>query len=62
LAQAAQRSCACPLPDGALSKVGQGPEQGDPVVDHQPMAAGWSWMGFKVPSTVNHSRMLWKKR
>jgi len=51
LAQAAQRSCGCPIPGGVLSQVGWGPGQPE-LVGRQPFLwqRGWNWMDFKIPS------------
>jgi len=58
LAQAAQRSCGCPIPGGAQGQAGWGPGQPEPVGGKQPMAEGWKWMIFKAPSNPNHSMIL----
>jgi len=40
LAQAAQRSCGCPIPGSTQDQVGWGPRQVDPVSGNLSMARG----------------------
>jgi len=47
LAQAAQRSCGCPIP-GGIHGWGRG----------QPELVSWSWVGFKAHSNPCHSMIL----
>lgn len=40
---------------GVQGQVGRGPEEFDLVGGIPTHSRGWNWMGFKVPSTPNHS-------
>ena len=48
LAQAAQRSCGCPIPEGSQSRAGWGPGQLSWGVAAPSMAGGWDWVVYKV--------------
>jgi len=49
LAQAAQRSCGCPIPENAQGQVGRGWEQPAQVADVPAHCRGLHWMPFKGP-------------
>jgi len=63
LAQVAQRSCGCPVPEG-IQGHGWGPGQADLVGGNLPMAGGWNYMIVEVPSNLGHSlvRLFYCKR
>ena len=58
LAQAAQRSCGCPLPGRAQGQVGRGCEQPGLVERVLAHGRGWNWMICEVPSCPNHAMIL----
>jgi len=43
-------SCGCPILGGAQGRAGWGSGQPELVEVSLPMAGGWNWMSFKVPS------------
>lgn len=43
---------------GAQGQVGRGPEEFDLEDGIPAHSRGWNWMGFKVPSTPNHSEIV----
>ena len=50
----------CPIPGGTQGQVRWGPGQPDPVhvLAVLPMAQGWGWVGFKLPSNPSPSVIL----
>lgn len=58
VAQTAQRSCTCPIPESVQGQVGQGPAQPELGGGSQLMAGAWDWMCFKVSSSPDHSMIL----
>jgi len=58
LAQAARRSCGCPLPGSVQGQAGRSSEQPGLVEGVLLMAGGWNQVIFKVPSNPNHSKIL----
>jgi len=57
LAEAAQRGCRCPIPEGVQGQVGQGPGQPGLVLDMEvagPTCSrrGWSLMILELPSNL----------
>ena len=58
LAQAAQRSCGCPIPGGIQGQVGWGFGQPDLLGGSPAHEGGWNQMTFKDPSNPKYSMIL----
>ena len=58
LAQAAQRSCGCPIHGCVQGQIGWGPDQPDLVMAILLMAGGWSEVVFGIPSNPSRSIIL----
>ena len=60
LAQATQKSCGCPIPEGAQGQFGWDPGQPELMPDLwlailPATEGGWNWMIFEVPYNPSYS-------
>jgi len=51
-------SCGCPIPGGAQGWAGWSHGQPELVRGSQPMAGGWNWIIFEVPSNLSYAMVL----
>jgi len=58
LAQAAQKSCGCPITGATQGQAGWGPGQADVLGGNQPTTGIWNWMIFKVSFSLCYSMVL----
>lgn len=58
LSQVTQRSCGCTILGNVQGQAGGPLDQTGLVESVSAHGRGWDWMSFKVPSNLNHCRIL----